>query len=95
MQANDRLRWIFQRLVKSFRRPRNLRDLLVRTRSTMNTTSSEPTAPLRAHILAVPAGARHVLHVIHNITCIDLGQDCYVIRGRFDCTSENIVYLIT
>ena len=89
LQANDRLRGIFQRPVISFRRPR---DLLVRTRSTTSSTSSKPTAagsyPCRASRCKTCA-------VIHNITCIDLGPDCYVIRSHFDCTLENIIYLIT
>ena len=94
LQANDRLRQIFQQPLISFRRPRNLRDLLVHTRPAIEDLHSRGAdAPIGSH--PCRSSRCKTCALIHNITKINLGSECHEIRGHFNCATANVIYLIT
>ena len=89
LHTNGRLQQLFNLPIISYRRPSNLRDLLVKTRpSATNEVDTPGTHPCKSPRCKTCA-------IIDTATEIAVAPNSkHIIRDHFDCKTSNIVYLI-
>ena len=95
-EASERTKELFDLPIVAYKRPKNLRDLLVHTR---------PPRPARDKNTTVSNGTRqcgsaqcktcNMVKDIQEIQFADQPERREVIRGKFTCASTNVVYLLT
>ena len=94
LQRNERLKGIFDLPLVSYRRPKNLRDILVHTKPAHNCKSgNQGTQPG-----TYPCGSSSrckTCAIVKNLTEVITGGNTYTIRGHFNCQSVSVIYLIT
>ena len=94
LQRNERLKGIFDLPLVSYRRPKNLRDILVHTKPARNCKSGNQGTQPGTH----PCGSSSrckTFAIVKNLTEVVTGGNTYTIRGHFNCQSVSVIYLIT
>ena len=93
LQSNEHLRSVFDFPLVSFRRPRNLRDLLV---SPSTEQSRKARAPQPDGTFPSDRPRCKTCERVHTVAALPYGADRSIsIRGHHSCQSSSVVYLIS
>ena len=90
LQSNEHLRRHFDLPIVSYRRPKNLRDLLVSTSGSVAGSSG----PKADGTFPCETSRCKTCEAVHNLDTVDC-KEPYKIRGHFTCASSSVVYLIS
>ena len=90
LQSNEHLRRHFDLPIVSYRRPKNLRDLLVSTSGSVAGSSG----PKADGTFPCETSRCKTCEAVHNLDTVDC-KEPYKVRGHFTCTSSSVVYLIS
>ena len=94
LAANERTKELFDLLIVAYKRPKNLRDLLVHTRPP-RTARDKNTANGTRQCGSARCKTCAMVQDIQEIQFADQPGHREVIRGKFTCASTNVVYLLT
>ena len=89
LESNEPLRRYFDLSIVSYRRPKNLRDLLVSTSGSVAGSSG----PKADGTFPCETSRCKTCEAVHNLDTVD--EEPYKVRGHFTCTSSSVVYLIS